>query len=135
MLAHGVGGSTDLPVPLSFALIGAAWALTATFAVVALAWKTPRFDPNKPGRDLPTWITRAVDSVVLRWMVSLAALFFAVWVVVAAVFGPDGGERLAGGVLRAALGRAGGGVGDRRPGVESHLADADGISVAWHEAS
>ncbi|MDV3131360.1 hypothetical protein [Mycobacterium sp. 29Ha] len=99
VLAHGVGGSTDLPVPLSFALIGAAWALTATFAVVALAWKTPRFDPNKPGRDLPTWITRAVDSVVLRWTVSLAALLFAAWVVFAAVFGPDGSENALPGVF------------------------------------
>ena len=99
VLAHGVGGSTDLPVPLSFALIGAAWALTATFAVVALAWKTPRFDPDKPGRDLPMWMTRAVDSAALRWMMSLAALLFAVWVVVAAVFGPAGSENALPGVF------------------------------------
>jgi hypothetical protein len=26
VLAHGLGGSTDLPIPLSYALIGAAWA-------------------------------------------------------------------------------------------------------------
>ena len=99
VLAHGVGGSTDLPVPLSFALIGAAWALTATFAVVALAWKTPRFDPDRPGRDLPMWITQAVDSAVLRWMVSLVALFFALWVVVAAVFGREGSENALPGVF------------------------------------
>jgi hypothetical protein len=46
ILAHGLGGSTDLPIPFTYALIGAAWALTFTFAVVALAW--PRFDPDKP---------------------------------------------------------------------------------------
>lgn len=99
VLAHGVGGSTDLPVPLSFALIGAAWALTATFAVVALAWKTPRFSADKPGRDLPMWITRTVDSPILRWTVSLAALLFAVWVVIAAVFGPDGSDNALPGVF------------------------------------
>jgi len=33
VLAHGLGGSTDLPVPFTYALIGAAWALTFTFAV------------------------------------------------------------------------------------------------------
>ncbi len=45
-MAHGLGGSTDLPIPLTYALIGAAWALTFTFAVVALAWRRPRFDPT-----------------------------------------------------------------------------------------
>jgi hypothetical protein len=49
VLAHGLGGSTDLPVPLGYALVGAAWALTFTFAIVALAWRKPRFDPAKPG--------------------------------------------------------------------------------------
>ena len=92
ILAHGVGGSTDLPVPLSFALIGAAWALTVTFAVVALAWKTPRFGADKPGRDLPMWVTRAVDTTVLRATASMAAFLFAVWVVVAALFGPRGSD-------------------------------------------
>jgi hypothetical protein len=28
VLAHGLGGSTALPIPLSYALIGAAWALS-----------------------------------------------------------------------------------------------------------
>ena len=32
VLAHGLGGSTDLPIPFTYALIGAAWALTFTFA-------------------------------------------------------------------------------------------------------
>ena len=57
VLAHGLGGSTDLPIPLSYALIGAAWALTFTFAVVALAWRRPRFDPDKPGRPLLRRVT------------------------------------------------------------------------------
>lgn len=99
MLAHGVGGSTDLPVPLSFALIGAAWALTATFAIVALAWKTPRFDPDRPGRELPGWITRAVDSAAVRWIAALVALMFSAWVVMAAVWGPDGSENALPGVF------------------------------------
>ncbi len=49
VLAHGVGGSTDLPIPLSVALIGAAWALTFTFAVVAFAWRRPDLTPPSPG--------------------------------------------------------------------------------------
>ena len=55
VLAHGLGGSTDLPIPFTYALIGAAWALTFTFAVVAFAWRKPRVDPAKNGRPLPQW--------------------------------------------------------------------------------
>ena len=62
ILAHGLGGSNDLPIPYTYALIGAAWALTFTFAVVVLAWKKPRFDAAKPGRPLPQWVTTLTDS-------------------------------------------------------------------------
>ncbi|OBF40594.1 hypothetical protein A5724_07410 [Mycobacterium sp. ACS1612] len=89
ILAHGLGGSTDLPIPLSYALIGAAWALTFTFAVVALAWRRPRFDPGKQGRPLPRWVTTAVDAPAMRWMVGIAALAFAVWVAVVGWLGPQ----------------------------------------------
>ena len=89
VLAHGLGGSTDLPIPLSYALIGAAWALTFTFAVVALAWRRPRFDPDKPGRPLPRRVTTVVDARATRWAVAVAALLFAVWVAIAAMFGPQ----------------------------------------------
>ena len=89
VLAHGLGGSTDLPIPLSYALIGAAWALTFTFAVVALAWRRPRFDPDKPGRPLSRRVTTLVDAPATRWAVAIAALVFAVWVAIIAVFGPQ----------------------------------------------
>lgn len=99
MLAHGVGGSTDLPVPLSFALIGAAWALTATFAIVALAWKTPRFDPTNPGRELPMWVTRTVDSAAMRWTAAIAALLFTIWAAAASVWGPADSDNALPGVF------------------------------------
>lgn len=92
VLAHGLGGSTDLPIPFTYALIGAAWALTFTFAAVALAWRQPRFDPEKPGRALPRWLSTAVDAPVTRWVVAALALLFAGWVAMAAVFGPNSGE-------------------------------------------
>ena len=89
ILAHGLGGSTDLPVPYAYALVGAAWALTFTFAVVALAWRRPRFDPEKPGRPLPRWVTTVIDAAATRWVVAVSALLFAVWVGVVAVAGPQ----------------------------------------------
>jgi hypothetical protein len=91
VLAHGLGGSSDLPIPYTYALIGAAWALTFTFAVVALAWRQPRFDPDKSGRELPRWVTTVVDAALTRWALAAAGLLFAAWVAMAAFFGrPDG---------------------------------------------
>ncbi len=88
VLAHGLGGSSDLPVPYAYAMVGAAWALTFTFALVAFAWRRPRFDPLKPGRPLPAGLTRLVDARGTRWAVAAVALGFAVWVLVAGVWGP-----------------------------------------------
>jgi hypothetical protein len=92
ILAHGLGGSNDLPIPYTYALIGAAWALTFTFAVVALAWRRPRFDAAKPGRPLPQWVTSVVDAPATRWGVAVAALLFTGWVAAAAVLGPQNSE-------------------------------------------
>jgi len=92
VLAHGVGGSTDLPLPLSYALIGGVWALIVTFAVVGVAWRTPRFDPAKPGRALPQWVTDAVNSPIVRGVLAAATVAATVWVAVAAIWGPQGND-------------------------------------------
>lgn len=92
VVAHGLGGSADLPIPFTYALIGAAWALTFTFAVVALAWRKPRFGSEKPGRELPPWVTAAVDAPATRWVVGIAGLALAVWVGLVAFFGPQNAE-------------------------------------------
>lgn len=89
LLAHGLGGSTDLPIPYTYALLGAAWTLTFTFALVAFAWRQPRFDQDKPGRPLPAWVTGLVDSPITRWAVGLLALAFTGWVGVVAFTGPQ----------------------------------------------
>jgi hypothetical protein len=76
-------------VPFGYVLVGAAWVLTFTFALVALAWRRPRFDPRKPGHPLPQVITRLVDSRPLRAIVAGLALVFTAWVVMAGLFGPQ----------------------------------------------
>jgi hypothetical protein len=88
-LAHGLGGSSDLPVPYAFSVVGAAWALTATFALVAFAWKRPRFDPDNPTRPLPAAVTTFVDSRITRGVAAAAALMFTAWVLLAGLFGPQ----------------------------------------------
>jgi hypothetical protein len=89
ILAHGLGGSGDLPVPYAYAMVGDAWALTFTFALVAFAWRRPRFDPLKPGHALPAGLTRLVDARATRWFAAGVALLFAIWVVLAGVWGPE----------------------------------------------
>jgi hypothetical protein len=89
VLAHGLGGSSDLPVPYAYSVIGAAWALTFTFALVAFAWRRPRFDPLRPGYPLPAAVTALVDSRVTRGAAAAAALAFTVWVVLAGLCGPQ----------------------------------------------
>lgn len=73
--AHGLGGSTDLPIPFIYAMVGASWALTISFAVLALAWKEPRFQGSwgvaEPLRRRP-WLA-VVGMVLTAWV--LVALF------------------------------------------------------------
>jgi hypothetical protein len=77
--AHGVGGATDLPIPFIYAMVGASWALTISFAVLALAWKTPRF------ADEP-----AVDAVPARrpWL-AVVGLVLTAWGLTALYGGPS----------------------------------------------
>jgi hypothetical protein len=39
VLAHGVGGRQDLPIPFTYALIGAALALVVSFVALAVLWR------------------------------------------------------------------------------------------------
>ena len=72
---HGIGGSTDLPIPFLYAMVGASWALTISFAVLALAWREPKFevepDVAEPRPRRP-WLAM-VGVLVTAWF--LVALF------------------------------------------------------------
>lgn len=51
ILAHGLGGRLDLPVPRWLFVYGAAAALVVTFVALSVLWKTPRLeDPADPPR-------------------------------------------------------------------------------------
>jgi hypothetical protein len=70
-------------------MVGAAWALTFTFALIAFAWRQPRFDPNAPGHPLPTWLTNLIDAPTTRWTAAGLALAFTGWVLLAGGYGPQ----------------------------------------------
>lgn len=78
LAAHGVGGSTDLPIPFLYAMVGASWALTISFAVLALAWRTPRLQG--------AWTSEPAPR---RPWLSVAGMALTAWVLVALYAGPD----------------------------------------------
>jgi hypothetical protein len=89
VLAHGVGGPQDLPIPAHYAFVGAVVALVVSFAVLGFAWRTSRFRGDESGRPLPGWLARFVDSPVTRTTLVALSLTFTAWVVLAALFGSD----------------------------------------------
>jgi hypothetical protein len=71
-LAHGIGGRGDLPVPLSYFIVGAGAAIVISFLALAVLWPVPRLQDGARLRPLEArWILPALRS--LGW-VGLAAL-------------------------------------------------------------
>ena len=53
LIAHGVGGRQDLPIPFELAVLGAALALVVSFLILGLAWKESRYRGDDSGLPLP----------------------------------------------------------------------------------
>ncbi|GAB3743758.1 hypothetical protein GCM10027598_77290 [Amycolatopsis oliviviridis] len=62
ILAHGLGGRSDLPVPLWLALYAGAAAVVVSFFALTVFWKKPRLRGAAAGRALPLGLQRFVDS-------------------------------------------------------------------------
>src|SRR3546814_1569570 len=88
LIAHGVGGSKDLPLPAEYAIAGACAALAVSFMVLALAWRTPRYSSREAGTPAPT-LGAIVDSSWFRGVVRGLGFAFFGYVAFAAVFGRD----------------------------------------------
>ncbi len=89
VFAHGIGGAKDLPIPAEYAMAGAGAALAVSFIVLALAWRTPRFDAVHKGRPAPAWLASLVDSTAFAVALRVVGFAFFAYVVWAAVAGPD----------------------------------------------
>lgn len=87
VLAHGLGGRTDLPIDPKMAAIGAAVAVGVSFLIVAIAWPQQQLAPAAPGRPLPA-ASRLINSQIFVGTLRLLVLAVAAVVVAVALFGP-----------------------------------------------
>ncbi len=88
VLAHGVGGRTDLPVPLALALYGAGFAVVVSFLALVVLWRRPRLRGDDAGRPLPAAVQSVVDAPVVRAVLRVVVLALTLLVVAVALFGP-----------------------------------------------
>ena len=88
-LAHGIGGAKDLPIPAELAILGAVAALVISFTVLAIAWRTPRYDESRTGRPAPQLLARVVDSTAYRVTLRVVGMILFLYTAIAAVFGQD----------------------------------------------
>lgn len=89
LLAHGVGGRTDLPLATPLAVTGALWAVAASFVAVSVMWPPARSATGSSGRPVPEGLQRIVDNRLLRDVLRLVVLAAAVLVGVVALGGPS----------------------------------------------
>lgn len=90
VLAHGIGGRQNLPLPFELLVQGSVLALLVSFLGLGLLWRTPRLRAGAAGRALPWPVQRAADSRGVRWALRALGLAVTGFVAVAAVFGVDG---------------------------------------------
>jgi len=81
LLAHGLGGRADLPVPVWLAQYAAALVLIVTFFMLARFWVSPHLQEPYRGRPLPMGLQRFLDAPAFRLalrLIGLAALLAAI---------------------------------------------------------
>lgn len=87
LLAHGIGGVRDLPVPQWLFYYGGAVVLVVSFLALAALWRRPRLEEAGPGRPLPDRISRIVLSSPVRIAVGALAISLLVLVGLAGLLG------------------------------------------------
>lgn len=88
-LAHGIGGAKDLPISPELAIAGAVAALTVSFTVLAVAWRSPRYDAATSGRPAPAYLQALVDAPALRVVLRVLGMAVFLYGAYAAVLGQD----------------------------------------------
>ena len=89
MLAHGIGGREDLPLPLEWVIAGAAVAVLVSFVALGALWREPRLRGAEAGRPLPAGLAALLDARWFRRTLAAVGAVFAGYVALALVFGKD----------------------------------------------
>jgi len=75
--AHGIGGRSDLPVPLEYFLVGAAVVLLVSFGALAVLWPAPRLQGGPrwvgEGRPVPRWVAGVFAGAGMAGLVLVLA--------------------------------------------------------------
>ena len=96
LLAHGIGGIRDLPVPAWLFLWGGSVVLVISFLALGVLWRQPQLERRAGGRSLTAWLQRVLGSAVLRFLVGAVSAGLLVLVFLAALIGePSSAENLA----------------------------------------
>lgn len=74
VVAHGLGGRSDLPIPLWMALYGGGAAVVVSFVALGALWLTPRLSGATAGRALPAGLQHAIDAPVTRGLLRALSL-------------------------------------------------------------
>ncbi|MBM9461498.1 hypothetical protein JK386_16460 [Nocardioides sp. zg-536] len=86
--AHGIGGSSDLPISLELAVSGAVAALVVSFTVLVVAWRRPRYDDGqRPGRAAWPWLDRLTGARGFAVGLRVLGMVLAAYTVATALFG------------------------------------------------
>jgi hypothetical protein len=87
VLAHGIGGVRDLPVPESFFFTTAAIVLVVSFVALGALWRKPLLDRHVDGRHLPDPLQAVLLSRALRVLLGGISVGLLVLVLATALFG------------------------------------------------
>ena len=87
LVAHGIGGVRDLPVPESVFFPTAAIVLVVSFVLLGVLWRRPLLERVQDGRQLPRVVAAVVFSRALRIILGLVSVALLVLTLTTALFG------------------------------------------------
>lgn len=87
IVAHGIGGVRDLPVPESFFFTTAAIVLVVSFVLLGALWRRPVLEQHEDGRRLPSALESVLVSRALRILLGVGSVGLLVLTLATALFG------------------------------------------------
>ena len=87
ILAHGIGGVRDLPIPESYFYASGLIVLVVTFVALGALWQRPLLERNQDGRPLPGALQAILLSRFLRVLLGAISVGLLVLVIATALFG------------------------------------------------